>query len=159
MAAFVVMQPPNRDGADSKEPPVFVHDGFSLVAFLVPPLWLLWHRLWIEAAAALILAIAIGSLGAWLGPANGMLSLFLSLYVGLENGALRVNALRRRGWNVRAVIEAESSDEAEIRYFMADDPVAQVAPPVPAQPSVPSQRMPIAPSAPALGLLSYPGRG
>ena len=157
MAAFVVMQPPNRDGADA--PPVFVHDGFSVVAFLVPPLWLLWHRLWIEAVAALLLAIAIGALGAWLGPANGMLSLVLSIYVGLENGALRVNALRRRGWAERAVIDAETSQEAEIRYFMADDLPAEVAFPAPPQRSVPSQRLPIvAPSAPALGLLSYPGR-
>ena len=31
---------------------VLVRDGFSFLAFLLPPLWLLWHRLWIEAALA-----------------------------------------------------------------------------------------------------------
>ena len=157
MAAFVVMQPPSRDGADA--PPVLVHDGFSFAAFLVPPLWLLWHRLWVEAALAFLLALAIGALGAWLGPANGFLSLLVSIYIGVENGALRANAFSRRGYAEKAVVEADTSEEAEIRYFMAEDTVAPTTQVV-SSPTVtfaPSQRSPAHPS--ALGLLSYPGRG
>ena len=33
---------------------VFVRDGFSWLAFLLPPLWLLWHRLWLEAALVVV---------------------------------------------------------------------------------------------------------
>ena len=64
MASWIVMQPPAaraRGGADA----TFVRDGFSLLAFLVPPLWLLWHRLWIEA----VLAFAV--LRAWRRPRTG----------------------------------------------------------------------------------------
>ena len=50
MASWIVMQPPDRTrDADL----AFVRDGFSVFAFLVPPLWLLWHRLWIEAVAGI----------------------------------------------------------------------------------------------------------
>ena len=49
-----------RDAADA----AFIRDGFSFLAFLLPPLWLLWHRLWIEAALALAaLVLAAGLTG------------------------------------------------------------------------------------------------
>src|SRR5690606_6669871 len=47
------------------------------------------------------------------------LALLLSLLVALESGAIRVAALRRRGWREVAVIAAASREEAEIRYFNA----------------------------------------
>ncbi|TIW44359.1 MAG: DUF2628 domain-containing protein, partial [Mesorhizobium sp.] len=49
MAVYVVMEPP---GLGEKPDVTFVRDGFSWLGFLVSPLWLLWHRLWIEAALA-----------------------------------------------------------------------------------------------------------
>ncbi len=93
-----------------------------------------------------------------LGPANGFLSLLVSIYIGVENGALRAKALRRRGYSEQAVVEADTSEEAEIRYLMAENTDAAEIP-VASAPTVtftPSQRSPAHPS--ALGLLSYPGR-
>ena len=153
MAAYVVME--RAEGG--RESAVLVRDGFSLVGFLLPLVWLLWHRLWIEAAlaigAAFLLAAAEGS-GAIFAVAAPLLSILLSIYVGLEGSALRIAALRRRGFVESAVVEAESVGDAEIRYFAAlrtvDGPaVMPMAPaPLPPRPAQPG---------PALGLLAYPG--
>ena len=56
MASYVVMEPPGASRNDAAAGAVLVRDGFSFLAFLLPPLWLLWHRLWIEAALVFALA-------------------------------------------------------------------------------------------------------
>ena len=58
MAVYVVMEPPGASRNDAASGAVLVRDAFSVLAFLLPPLWLLWHRLWIEAA--LVFALASG---------------------------------------------------------------------------------------------------
>ena len=134
MASYVVMTASGRPGAESRDT-VFVRDGFALFAFLMPWLWLAWHRLWLEALAAFAAAIALAGLGTLAGfsVAAPLLSLLVSLYVGLEARALRVAALRRRGWTEWGVVEADSLDDADIRYVTSaaveDGAVAE--PPVP----------------------------
>ncbi|TIU18351.1 MAG: DUF2628 domain-containing protein, partial [Mesorhizobium sp.] len=50
MTAYVVMEPPGR--SEKVDTTAFVRDGFTWLGLLVPPLWLAWHRLWVEAALA-----------------------------------------------------------------------------------------------------------
>lgn len=160
MAIYVVMEPPSRGG---RKDGVLVRDGFHLLAFLVPVIWLLWHRLWIEALAALVVALALARLGsmAGYGPASGLLSLLVAIYVGLEGAALRVAALRRRGWREWGAVEAGNAREAEIRYLAEAFGDAEEIRHEPSQPpqTEPPRRATPPPSGPALGLLSYPGRG
>jgi hypothetical protein len=118
LARFVVMEP---DGAFAADAPVrarIIRDGFSFMAFLVPPLWLAWHRLWVEAAIAFALMLGLALLGehAGLGWTAPLLSLLLSLLIGLEGQALVVAGLARRGWRERIAIEAGDLDDAEQRY-------------------------------------------
>jgi hypothetical protein len=159
MAIYVVMEPPAANAAAAAERAVLVRDGFALLAFLVPPLWLLWHRLWIEAALAFAVGVGLTALGetAGFGFTGAALSLLVSIFVGLEGQALRVNALRRRGWREWGVVEAGNLGEAEIRYLAGDQTAAseQAAPRTPAPASTPVRP---ASSAPALGLLGYTGR-
>ena len=63
MAIFVVMEPPAANAAEAAERAVLVRDGFAFLGFLVPPLWLLWHRLWIEAALAFAVGVGLTALG------------------------------------------------------------------------------------------------
>jgi hypothetical protein len=157
MAVFVVMEPPAADAVEASERAVLVRDGFAFLAFLVPPLWLLWHRLWIEAAIAFAASVALTALGdaAGLGFAGAVLSLLVSIFVGLEGQALRINALRRRGWREWGVVEAGDIAEAEIRYLAGEEPgEALVEAP---RPTAATMVRPI-PAGPALGLLGYPGR-
>ncbi len=116
MASYVAMQPPAA--ADAAGDAVLVRDGFSWLAFLVPPLWLLWHRLWAEAALAVILLVLLSALGeiAGFGLTAPLASLLVGLGFGLEGQGLRVAALRLRGWREWGVVQAESADDAELRY-------------------------------------------
>jgi hypothetical protein len=139
MASYTVMTAPGRAGPDGPEAE-YVRDGFAIIAFLVPWLWLLWHRLWIEALFAIAAALGLAALAniAGYGVAAPLISLLVSIYVGLEGPALRIAALRRRGWQEWGVVEADSVDDAEIRFLAELDlqePVAVQASPA-AQPRV-----------------------
>lgn len=165
MASYLVMEQPDyQSGLDEKVKAgaILVRDGFHFFGFLVPVLWLLYHRLWIEALFVLAAMIALSGLGslAGLGAAAPILSLLVSLYVGLEGSTLKLAALRRRGWRDAGVVEAENASDAETRYFFdagekSDEPLAQPAAPVAASAPI---ILPRQPSGPALGLFSYPGQ-
>ncbi|ESW73364.1 DUF2628 domain-containing protein [Mesorhizobium sp. C277A] len=131
MAIYVVMEPPGR--TEAADAPIFVRDGFSWLAFLVAPLWLAWHRLWIEAALAFVAMGLISVLGQWLGLdwAGSALSLLVSLYIGLEGQGLRLAALRRRGWHEWGVIEADNPDDADIRLTLDAEALADEPAPLP----------------------------
>jgi hypothetical protein len=158
VAIYVVMEPPAVDAAEAAERAVLVRDGFAFLAFLVPPLWLLWHRLWIEAGLAFAASVALTALGetAGLGFAGAVLSLLVSIFVGLEGQTLRVNAMRRRGWREWGVVEAGDLAEAEIRYLAGEEPDETIVKAPQPTAAAPTAR-PI-PAGPALGLLGYPGR-
>ncbi|MER8903576.1 DUF2628 domain-containing protein [Mesorhizobium sp. M0772] len=131
MAIYVVMEPPGR--TEAADATVLVRDGFSLLAFLVAPLWLAWHRLWIEAALAFVAMGLISVLGQWLGLdwAGSALSLLVSLYIGLEGQGLRIAALRRRGWHEWGVVEADNPDDADIRQTLDAEALADEPAPLP----------------------------
>lgn len=157
MAIHVVMEPPASAGKNASEAAVFIRDGFYILGFVVPLLWLLWHRLWLEAAVTLAatMALAVASEAAGLTFAAPLLPLLISLYVGLEGGALRIAALRRAGWHQWGVIEADSIEDAETRYLFAGEPGEE---PAPAAVTIsPATHRP-QPAGGALGLLHYPGR-
>ncbi|MFD1984974.1 DUF2628 domain-containing protein [Mesorhizobium newzealandense] len=157
MAIYVVMEPPGR--GEKVDATAFVRDGFAWLGFLVPPLWFAWHRLWIEAGLAFVLMGLLSMLGEklGLGLAGSLLSLLVSLYVGLEGQGLRIAALRRRGWHEWGVVEAGWLDEAEMRYALEAEALSDQAAPAPrivpdaalARPSQPGM---------ALGLTHIPGR-
>ena len=94
MASFVVMEPPARAG---DRPPAYVRDGFHWLAFLFAPVWLLVHRLWVEALVAIAVMVALSALGMLPGFefAASVMSLLVALYIGLDAADLRVEALRR----------------------------------------------------------------
>ncbi|WP_395449114.1 DUF2628 domain-containing protein [Aminobacter sp. UC22_36] len=158
MAIHVVMEPPVSAGKNASETAVFVRDGFYVFGFVVPLLWLLWQRLWLEAAVtlAVTMALAIASEAAGLTFAAPLLPLLISLYVGLEGGALRIAALRRAGWHQWGVIEADNIEDAETRYLLAGEPDEEQ--PAAAAVAISHAAPRPQPSGGALGLLHYPGR-
>lgn len=155
MARYVVMEPP----ADAKATDArILRDGFAVLGFLLPPLWLLWHRLWLAALVAFGLMLGLSAFGEATGmPIVGsLLSLLVSLFVGLEGREMAIAGLRRRGWSEVAAFEAEGLADAEIRYAYADGRADE---PTAARHPMPEARMSPRPAGgPALGLLSYPGQ-
>ena len=157
MAGYVVMQPPGDAPATAEA--VLVRDGFSWLAFLVPPLWLLWYGLWAKAALAAILLFALSLLGeaAGFGLTAPLASLLIALWFGLEGQGLRVAALRRRGWGEWGVVQAGNRDGAELRYGLeAEPPSRQAAAPRPIVPD-PAHARP-SQTGLALGLPPIPGK-
>src|SRR5437016_5573314 len=61
MTVYTVHEPPRRsdDPLAHAERFIFVRDGFSFIAFLLTPLWMLRHRLWLALICYLGLLIAL----------------------------------------------------------------------------------------------------
>lgn len=156
MAVYVVMEPPGR-GHDADA--IFVRDGFAWLGFLVPPLWLLWHQLWIEAVLAFVAIGFLSALGETFGfvLAGSLLIFLVMLYVGLEGQALRIAALARRGWRQWGVVVADDLDDADARYAVEAGATAQESSREPRLQPEPALARP-GQSVSAIGLVPFSGR-
>jgi hypothetical protein len=161
MSSYTVHEPPLRAGAAAPVPEryVFVRDGFSFWAFLLGPLWMLRHRIWlvlvlyavISGVFFLVLAIA-GAPGSIIG----LVGFLIALLIGLEAGTLRRFTLRRRGWKNVGVVTGKDREDAERRFFAAWLQ-AGARPAAPAV-SVPSSLPPHQPrTSDVIGLFPEPG--
>lgn len=118
IANFLVMKKNHDTSANEIQ---FVRDGFSIFAFAVPVVWLLWHRLWLQAAlcfAAFGLCaafIAWNGTPVWIGFST-LLSISIGLVVALEGGEWRRQSLERGGFHETALISANSVRQAEELY-------------------------------------------
>lgn len=156
MTAYVVM---DRPGDQTGSATQFVRDRFSVLAIIAPVIWLAWHRLWVEAFAALAAAICIAALGSLAGFENSapLLSVVVSIFVATEGPQLRIAALERRGFRQMTTVEADNAADAELIYF-SDVSTPKAKPTVAAagRRKDPVHQGPWA-AGPALGLLDYPG--
>ena len=88
----------------------FVGDGFSLFALLVPPVWAIWHGLWIT----LVAMIGILVLATMYHPFAVSPVLYgLGLILAFDGGPIRRLELSLRGWREVSVVEARSEEGAE----------------------------------------------
>ena len=110
MPTFTVHAPPPQQGEAASAPErfVFVRDGFHVWAFVLAPLWLLWHRLWLALLGYLVVSFALGLVLFLLGvsaQAQWPASLLVALLIGFEAatlwrwtlGAARLEDARLRG--------------------------------------------------------------
>jgi Protein of unknown function (DUF2628) len=122
MLTFTVHEPPNppADRIERADKLVFIKDGFSWMAALFAPLWLLVHRLW-WALLGYVLAVAVLHLLAHLGglseSSTGLMTFALNLLVGFEADTLRRWALDRKGWHMLGSVSGRTVDECERRFF------------------------------------------
>ena len=119
MAAYVVLTPPGPDAQAEKSR--FVRDGFRWLAFVVPVLWFAWHRMWLWAAAFLVLdaAVVVGIHATSWDAALVVLLVLANLWVGLEGGVLLGSELERLGWRIADVVVAPGLMAAEEIHFSA----------------------------------------
>lgn len=120
LKVYTVHDRPSGLGLGGDE--VFVPERFSLLAFVLLPLWFFFHGLWREGALVLGAVIALPAILAGLeqGQALGVgFNLLLALTVGLFAQDWRRRALARRGYETAGVIAGHSLREAEYRYFAA----------------------------------------
>ena len=163
MPTFTVHEPPPRkdERVTAPERFVFVRDGFHFWAFLLAPLWLLVHRLWLALLGYLVVTIALAVALTLLGAPSSvktLVSLLIALLVGFEAASLWRWTLARRKWKTLGFIVGEDAEMAERRFYAEwakrDDAPAPSAPP-------PSYTAPVWRGAPApsdvIGLFPEPG--
>jgi hypothetical protein len=134
MPVYTVHEPPRKEDDDDNLAHsarfVFVRDGFHFWAFLLAPLWMLRHRMWLELIAYLLLIAGITFALQRLGVAETAgfaVGLLLSLLVGMEAPSLRRWKLSRRGFASLGVVVGDDIEDAERRFF--DGWSAREAPP------------------------------
>jgi hypothetical protein len=124
MAVYTVHEPPPKRYQSEPDPDrfVFVRDGFSFWAFLLGPLWMLRHRMWLVLIAYVVLAFGLRfclqRLGAE-GAVPAVVGLLVALLVGFEAGSLRRFTLSRRRFTNVGVIVGDDREVAEQRFFDA----------------------------------------
>ena len=166
MPTYTVHAPPRREGETANAPErfLFVRDGFYVWAFLLAPLWLLLHRLWL---AFIIYVFGFGLVGFGVAvlrapsSANFMMAFLIALLVGFEASTIWRWTLGRRGWTTLGFVIGEDAEMAERRFFgewskrtintpanPTASPEPKYAPPVRRGPSSPSD---------IIGLFPEPG--
>lgn len=124
MAVYTVHEPPLKRDETAPDPErfAFVRDGFSFWAFLLGPLWMLRHRLWLVFTGYVVLTIALqiglGAIGAS-STVMAVVGLLVALLVGLEAATLRRFTLTRRGWKNVGIVVGDDLDAVERRFFDA----------------------------------------
>jgi hypothetical protein len=122
MAVYTVHQPPahHADPLPDAERLVFVRDGFSFWAFLIAPVWMLWHRMWLVLLGYIVVFVGLDAALAALGASGGAISaigLLVALLVGLEASTLRRVSLWRRGFRNIGIVSGADREDAERRFF------------------------------------------
>lgn len=120
MTTFTVHEPLPRKREEVAPPErfAFVRDGFYFWAFVLGPVWMLYHQLWL-VFVMYIVGIAALQTVLWALAASALVkftvSLLIALLVGFEAGSLRRWSLRR--WINRGIVVAHNREAAEHRFF------------------------------------------
>jgi hypothetical protein len=163
MSIYTVHEPPLRNGVAAPDPErfVFVRDGFYFWAFLLTPLWLIWHRLWLVLLIYLIVITGLAEAMRYAGvdtAGRSLVMLLISFLIGLEASTLRRFTLTRRGWRNVGVVGGTNTEAAERRFF--DDLAAAGPGRPPGSTGNPPPPLPPAPAfhtPPIVGLFPEPG--
>jgi hypothetical protein len=97
--------------------PVLLRDGFSFPALLFGPLWLVAHRAWLPAGAAVLLIVLASLLAD--PPASVVMMLGIFALVGFSGWDLVRWSLARRGYVESNVVAGRNEDDASFRLLDA----------------------------------------
>ncbi|MDQ2954956.1 MAG: DUF2628 domain-containing protein, partial [Pseudomonadota bacterium] len=158
-----VHQPPLRKSEACADPErlAFVRDGFHFWAFLLAPLWLLWHRLWL---ALVLWAVVFGAAEIGLryagvrGFAHVAVLALIGLFVGLEASSLRRWTLALHGWKNIGIVVGDNLESAERRFISEWIENAGAPAAVRASASSAPMRMSADRTPEVIGLFPEPGR-
>jgi Protein of unknown function (DUF2628) len=147
MAIYTVHEPPQKAEGSGPEPErfVFVRDGFSFWAFLLAPLWMLRHRMWLVLVGYIVIVVAMHVGLRFVGASTGgsaFASFMLALLVGMEAGTLRRFTFGRRKWRNVGTIVGSDRETVERRFFDAWVRGETLSPMAPAVPRTVAPAMP-----------------
>jgi hypothetical protein len=124
VTVYSVYEPPTAvpDLEARAEGLAFVRQGLSWGALLIPVIWLLYRRMWLELVLFLLL---FGLLSFGAGPSDegqawlGWLSLALIVLLAFAANDVRSAALERRGYRLAGIAIGSGRDAAELAFFRA----------------------------------------
>jgi hypothetical protein len=114
MRFFTIHERPGKTGGDADL--LAVKTGFSWWAAVLPPLWLLRHRLWLGFVLYMLFSTVFGlalEFADIADPAATALGLALSVLIGVSAHDFRRWTLARHGWRMAGVLRADTADDAE----------------------------------------------
>ena len=122
MTVYSVYEPPvpAPDLTERADRLAFVKEGFSWPAFLVPLLWLIYYRMWIEFVALVLVYIGLqlsfdpDSQGHALTVGA---SFAIAVLFAFEANDLRAASLERRGYRLAGVASGRDRIDAERSFF------------------------------------------
>jgi len=120
---------PRSYGTDVRTTPdriVFVRDGFSIWAFLLGPVWLIWRRLWLALFGYIVLQLVVEFALRLIHATQDtrfFVMFVIALLMGLEASTLRRWTLTRRKWRQLDIVVARNREDAERRFFGRQPPV------------------------------------
>jgi hypothetical protein len=127
---------PPSDRFERAERLDFVKDGFSWMAALFAPIWMLVYRLWWPLLGYVVVIAVLSQLTDALSSRWTTLALVaMHLLTGLEAGTLRRWQLARRGWRAVGSVTGRTADECERRFFDVWLPAQAVVVAVPGGPA------------------------
>ena len=141
MQTYTVYEPPQppEERVKRAERMAFVRDGFSWMAVLFEPLWMLVDRMWLALFLYIFLMIALSAalFAADVSPQWLTVAIIaVHLAIGFEAGSLRRWKLERRRWRMMGAVVGPSQIECERRFFQAwlgeehrDDGSVRIGPP------------------------------
>jgi hypothetical protein len=173
MPVYTVHAPVTHDvGLAATDRFAFVRDGFHFWAFVLGPIWLAWHRLWLALLGWIVLLAAVDT-GMSLLRAGGMMifwaNVLLALLLGFEAASLQRWTLSRRNWRQLDIVVADDEEAAERRFFdrwtakqraLSNDQAAVDRGGPPPTRNIPGQafsRPPSPPQSEIIGLFPEPG--
>ena len=161
MSTYTIHQPPLRKGGTATDPMRFrfVREGFSFWAFLLGPIWMVRHRLFLVLLLYIVLMAGVGfALWIFRSPSSigFLVHVLIAVLLGMEAASLRRWTLARRGWKTLGVVTGDDLESAERRFF---DTWTDNALPMPASVSAspPVRRSPMPQNRDVIGLFPEPG--
>jgi len=129
MNTYSIYLPPDKQAQEDGSAVKFLVDGNAVYAVMLPPVWLVWHRLWwaLGVYISLVAIILLLVTTPWRDAAL-FLSLIPGLYLWLEGNELIAQKYQRRGWRFVGVVQGANEEDAELRYYdLKRDEVAAVS--------------------------------
>jgi hypothetical protein len=122
MKIFTVHEPASLEGRGEAAARriAFVKEGFSWPAFLIAPVWLVYHRMWLTLLGFLAAGVGLAGLERWLAPGSSLsatIEFALLLLFALEANNLRRWELQRRGYRMRTIVSGRDREECERKFF------------------------------------------
>jgi hypothetical protein len=117
MTVYSIFEKPQGKAAKDRAP-VAVAERFSWLAMLAPPVFALWHGLWLLLVFWLALVLGLGYASRLIGSEAAVLLYgVVAVFIGIEAPALRRDWLAFRGFVWRGDLIASAADLAQRDYL------------------------------------------